>query len=153
MKPTHETGAEPGSNRAEGTYMLIPSLASLPTSRPVEADTPLIPKPGHLLTGHGDIRGTHCVALIVPYVQDGFYFITAISSDAKRNDGPGTMDFLTKAIRADHIGDVLDRCLPTGHAETLTWEHSPCEPWEYNELAYTDHQHYVDEAVLGRRAL
>ena len=110
-----------------------------------------IPEPGHVLQGHGVIGGTHYVAFIVPYVQQGFYFVNVISSDAGRKDSPGTMDFLRKPIRGDYLGGVIETYVP--NAEALTWEQGPCaKPWEYDELAYSSHQHYMDALLKGDTA-
>jgi hypothetical protein len=136
---------------AEPEVELFPAESeNIPTEpRPGQILGKFIPEPGHMLIGYGDNRGTHYCALIVPHVQDGFYFVNVNSAEAGRDNGPGTMDFLKKAIRGDRISHVLSCMVP--HAEALAWEQEPCtERWEYDEIAYHDHQHYMDEVILGK---
>jgi hypothetical protein len=107
-----------------------------------------IPKPGNWAIGSGFINGTHYFAGIMPYVQDGFFFVTVISSE--REDGPGRMDFQKKAVPCAFVRSVLKDYVP--FPEKLEWNEGPGERWEYNEPAYTSHEDYLNCAVLGKGA-
>jgi hypothetical protein len=92
---------------------------------------PHIPPPGSCMLGSGWRGRIHFFVAIWPHVQQGFFFVTAISAERKRG---GVMDFTRKAIAANLIQEHLDRFLVPHEME---WEVRGCaESWTYHKLAF-----------------
>jgi len=141
------------SNLAEAYRLLAPPPARPAAAAEKSTSPHMIPPAGRMLSAENEIRGWYYLAQIAPSNHAGYYFLSLMSHDTRRENSGATMDFTKKAIHQSAIERFLDIlfCARVHDWRTaMRWSAFECEPWTYNEDGiYGSHDAYMREEVLG----
>lgn len=109
----------------------------------------LVPPPGKVTVIYPVKGDTAQLALIVPSVHEGFYYVTQVITD---DFGGASMEGTKKPVRADAIAAALDLRFQNiapdyEDPDILSGE----IPWDYNRMLFASRQEHVDHVILGKR--
>ncbi len=152
--------SESVSDLADAYRLLAPPAPSAP--EPGERTTPavsvepsqFIPPPGCSLSGYCYTPGKGSYSVhIDPSYAPGFFYVSVLWDQGRDFTIGCTVEGSIKPIRQDRIEHVLKSLVrQTDILDTVEWDSWPDDPHTFNMFLYSDHQDYVDRAILGKDA-